>query len=53
MTKVMALLVLIAATLILISLTVFSSDGTFGDAKTQKDRAHTMSQTTTVPSALP
>jgi len=53
MNKAIAVVLIIAATIILISLTIFSSDGTFGDAKTQRDRASTISDTVTVPTALP
>lgn len=53
MQNALATVILIAATLILISLTVFADDGTFGDAKIQKDRSHAISNTTTVPTKLP
>lgn len=53
MNKAIAVVIILAATIILISLTIFSSDGTFGDAKTQRDRASAISDTVTVPSTLP
>jgi hypothetical protein len=53
MGKAIAVVLLIAATLVLISLTVFSDQGAFGDAKTQRDRASQISDTITVPTALP
>ncbi|WP_168121886.1 hypothetical protein [Paenibacillus sp. HB172176] len=53
MGKAIATVLLIAAMLVLIKLTIFSEDGTFGDAKTQRDRASQYSETITVPSALP
>ncbi|WP_179089855.1 hypothetical protein [Paenibacillus sp. FSL A5-0031] len=52
MQNALATVILIAATLILISLTVFSDTGTFGDASTQKERAHTISENTTIPTKL-
>ncbi|WP_176707828.1 hypothetical protein [Bacillus sp. FJAT-26390] len=53
MQNAIATVILLAATIILISLTVFADDGTFGDAKTQKDRSHAISTNTTVPTKLP
>jgi hypothetical protein len=53
MGKAIATVVLVAAVLVLISLTIFSSDGTFGDAKVQRDRASAHSTRITVPSTLP
>jgi hypothetical protein len=53
MGKAIALVILVAATIVLISLTVFSEDGTFGDAKVQRDRASAHSTRVTVPSTLP
>lgn len=53
MGKAIAVVLLIAATLVLISLTIFSDQGAFGDAKMQRDRASQISDTITVPTALP
>lgn len=53
MNKAIAVVLIIGATLVLIGLTIFSDSGTFGDAKTQRDRAHEISNTTTVPTTLP
>ncbi|HIW35305.1 MAG TPA: hypothetical protein IAA29_21260 [Candidatus Paenibacillus intestinavium] len=53
MNKAIALVIIVAATLVIIALTIFSEDGTFGDAKTQRDRAHDISNSTTVPTTLP
>ncbi|RJX40931.1 hypothetical protein D3P09_02630 [Paenibacillus pinisoli] len=53
MGKAIATVILVAAVIVLISMTIFSKDGTFGDAKVQRDRAHNISQTTTIPTTLP
>lgn len=53
MGKAIAVVILVAATIVLISLTIFSEDGTFGDAKTQRDRASEHSNRITIPSTLP
>lgn len=53
MNKVFALFLIIGGTLFLIASGVFSSDGTFGDAKTQRDRASAISSSVTVPTTLP
>lgn len=53
MQNAIATILLIAATLIMIALTIFADDGTFGDAKIQKDRSHVISNTTTIPTKLP
>ncbi|WP_171056248.1 hypothetical protein [Paenibacillus sinopodophylli] len=53
MEKALATVILVAATLVLIGLTIFSDDGTFGDAKTQKDRAHAINNSVTIPTQLP
>jgi hypothetical protein len=53
MQNAIATVILLAATIILISLTVFADDGTFGDAKTQKERSHAISTNTTIPTKLP
>jgi hypothetical protein len=52
MQNALATVILIAATLVLIGLTIFSDDGAFGDASTQKTRAHTISENTTIPTKL-
>lgn len=53
MNQVMATLILVAATVLLISLAVFAADGVFGDANRQKQRSHEINKSTTVPTTLP
>lgn len=53
MQNAIATVILLAATIILISLTVFADDGTFGDAKTQKERSHAITNSVTIPTQLP
>ncbi|MGO4697732.1 hypothetical protein AB4Z50_25935 [Paenibacillus sp. 2TAB26] len=52
MKEAMGTILLIAAMFVLIGLTIFADDGTFGDAKVQRDRSHTISNSTTVPTVL-
>lgn len=50
MTKILGVLILLLALFVMFRDTIVSDNGTFGDAKTQRDRAHAISDNTTVPS---